>query len=315
MNAFCIELDHMALVCFRGEDSVKFLQGQLTCDVAALGMDNATLGACCNVKGRIIANFLLLKTSQGLFLELPSGSDQLLLEHLRKFMVFYKQCEVVAHAENFLRLGFWGAEAGQHLAQHWHDLPSRAGEAIQNHGHWLVLLPGASIDSEPRYEVWIDRQSDTSLLEVLTANIQQGSRQDWDLLNMRGGVFLIDPTKSGEYTPQLLNFDLNGGVSFNKGCYTGQEIVARMHFRGNAKKRLHYLASSGLALEQTNMILNGPTGDIKAELVHGIYTNTNWQALVLVNSDEVPTGGDATVSMANSIQATLKTFRYECVSL
>ncbi len=309
MNAYSIPLDHLDLVCFRGEDSAKFLQGQLTCDVLALGEGHSTLGACCNVKGRIIANFLLFKTPEGLFLELPAGSGQLLLENLRKFMVFYRRCEALPYTEDFQRLGLWGPEVEQTLSRHWPALPSQPGEAIPHQGHWLLLLPGASLDSPPRYELWLSRDQAEGLLTSLSGDLPQGNMADWELANMRAGVHLIPPEQSGLFTPQLLNLDLNGGVSFSKGCYTGQEIVARMHFRGSAKKRLHHLTLPEMPEDKGDLILHGANGETKAELVHAASNGSHHEALVIMNTDPTATDGGHHLD-ASSEALRVKPFHY-----
>jgi len=111
-------------------------------------------------------------------------------------------------------------------------LPEQNGSATID-GNILINVS----DNLPRYELWFDA-SDCGELQTQIETLPRQEKTAWDLLDLEAGILLIQDSESSLYTPEELNLDLAGFVSFNKGCYTGQEIVARMHFRGKASKRL-----------------------------------------------------------------------------
>lgn len=234
MESFVVELDHLDLLAVKGEDSGKFLQGQLTCDVEDAGPGQAQLGAVCNNKGRVLGSFLLVRTPEGYYLEMKPGLLESNKANLDKYIVFYKARTLDASQE-FQRLGLVGPEAASLLARFFPALPSGALEMVEHEGHRLIALEP---DSPPRYELWLAKAGSAALSEAITAALPVHGFADWELQDLRRGIFHVEVRHIGEFTPQLLSYDLKGFVNFKKGCYTGQEIVARMHYRGSAKKRL-----------------------------------------------------------------------------
>ena len=110
----------------------------------------------------------------------------------------------------------------------------------------------------PRYELWLD-DSNSADIQARIKTLPRQEKSAWDILDLEAGILLIQDSESTLYTPEELNLDLAGFISFNKGCYTGQEIVARMHFRGKANKRL-FLASFETDAAAENLTLYDNSG-------------------------------------------------------
>jgi len=220
-NVHC-ELSHFGLIRFFGAESQSFLHNQLTCDVAALESGKSTYGSYCNPKGRVLATFLLWRTGDEFFMQLPSSLREPIQKQISKYILRAKVKAADASPE-WVLMGVAGQGAAA-LAQR------VAG------GETVIRLPGE------RYEIAVTRGKDQAILAALASETEKVSPEHWDWLDIRAGVPVILPATQEAFVPQMLNLDLIGGVSLTKGCYPGQEIVARMHYRGTLKQRM-YLAN------------------------------------------------------------------------
>ena len=229
LQNFQISLDHQDLLEVGGKDSEKFLQGQLTCDLARLGEGQYGLGALCNNKGRVYANFRILRHDERFYLVMPQGIGATAKTQLAKYIPFYK-AEMTNASSQFQRVGLAGPEARTWLGRQLPDLPAPG--TMTSLGNSLLLNLGGE---DGRFEYWTPAGQPSPVTS--SAIPEANSPASWSALDMQSGLFFIEPEDIEAYTPEELNLDLAGFVSFSKGCYTGQEIVARMHYRGKACKR------------------------------------------------------------------------------
>lgn len=204
-------LKRWGVLTFRGPDALRFLHSQLTADVAGLAQGEARPAAWCNPQGRVLAVLWLLRTADGALAVLPRELAPTVAEGLRRFVLRAK----VAVADESGQLEVVGL-AGDAAA-----LPAAPAEVVvgrQSAGRALLVGPAAAIDAA-------------------CAGIE--AREDaWSALALSRGEPQVVPATSGEWIPQMLNLDLIGAVSFDKGCYPGQEIVARAHHLGRVKRRM-----------------------------------------------------------------------------
>ena len=206
---FAARLDHLGVLRFAGDDAEAFLQGQLTCDVAALPRGGARHGAYCSAKGRMLANFLLWRDEDGFAMLLSRDLVVPVHKQISKF-VLRSRVRITDASESVVLVG----ATARRLA---------------------ASLPGPSILLE-----------DGRLLLALAPEAAQGALQGlplsspalWRWLDIRGGLPLITAATQDQLVPQMANLELIGGVSFDKGCYTGQEIVARSQHLGKVKRRM-----------------------------------------------------------------------------
>jgi len=215
-------LSHFRLIRFFGAEAQTFLHDQLTCDVAALELGKSTYGSYCNPKGRVLATFLLWRSSEDYFMQLPSPLREPIQKQLSKYILRAKVKTSDASPEWTL-IGVAGKDAAA-LVQR------VAGDAL------AIKLSGE------RYEIAVTREKAQAIIAALASDAEMASPEYWDWLDIRAGVPVILPATQEAFVPQMLNLDLIGGVSLTKGCYPGQEIVARMHYRGTLKQRM-YLAN------------------------------------------------------------------------
>lgn len=235
-----VELQGFDYLEVSGPDSKSFLQGQLTCDVDALTANNALPGAICNLKGRVIANFTLLQRGEDCLLQSVAGTGEKLRETLAKFAVFSK-VELKLVDPPHTSYGVLGANAGNAFAEIFPSFPDKDFETLEHNEFRVLSLPGA----EQRWQIWCLSEVADTRLRQLDAMEELAPLSTWTRAEIAAGMIDVRAELSEEFTPQLLNYDISGVINFNKGCYTGQEVVARMYYRGKPKKRLYLLASDG----------------------------------------------------------------------
>ncbi|MGE4801907.1 tRNA-modifying protein YgfZ [Yersinia hibernica] len=231
-----ISLEDWALVTLTGTDRVKYLQGQVTADIDALPTDQHVLCAHCDAKGKMWSDLRLFYRGEGLaFIERRSVLDSQLSE-LKKYAVFSKVA-ITAQPDTVL-LGIAGAEAKTALAEIWAELPNAEHPVIQQ-GHNTLLH--FSLPAE-RFLLVTDADQAQQVVEKLSGRAQLNSSQQWLALDIEAGFPIIDSESSAQFIPQAANIQALNGISFSKGCYTGQEMVARAKYRGANKRALYWLA-------------------------------------------------------------------------
>ncbi len=227
---FAINLDNIAAITLSGEEQIKYLQGQITCDVGSLAEEKLLNGAHCNAKGKVFSAFRLLER-QGKFLLLqPNSSIEQSLAELKKFGVFAK-VEIAQDNENAY-LAVAGEHASIKMAELFQQIPDTLSPVVQVNNTTLVYIAGKI----SRYLI-IDT---TDAIAAISAKLNVPTYNDavWNLLEITEGFPVLSPQYVAEYVPQMLNLQAIHGISFTKGCYLGQETVARMQYLGKNKRAL-----------------------------------------------------------------------------
>ena len=236
-GAAVIPVTQFELLRFHGRDAHAFLQGQLTCDVDQMRRHQAQFGGYCTPKGRVLANFLLMSIPQGYLMYLPADVVVSVADRLRKFVL---RSDVKIECEQGLRaLGLAGPAAPALLQQDLGALPqSRLAVGLHARGS-VVRLPGDI------FLVVATPVDMATLWETLSKRAVPAGAQCWNWLQIQAGVPWITAPTQDQFLPQMIGLDAIGGVSFDKGCYTGQEIVARTHYLGEVKRKLRHGRTSG----------------------------------------------------------------------
>ena len=235
-NAYLVSLAHYSAISLSGEEQSKYLQGQVTCDVTTSTAHSLLVGAHCNAKGKVFSVFRLLNRNQAHLLIQPKASIESSITELKKFGVFAK-VEITATDElSFFALG--GQTAASILQDNFSRIPDSLNPVVQSDSTTLVYIAG----KQSRY-LLIDT---TATLEriVVTMKLPVYNSAVWDLLEISEGFVQLSKESSGKYVPQMLNLQAIHGISFTKGCYLGQETVARMQYLGKNKKALFSLTST-----------------------------------------------------------------------
>ncbi len=295
MHSFWLPPGNLDVLAVTGPDAVKLLQGQLTCDVEAVSDPGCARGALCNNKGRVLATFILIRQGPTFFLVLNKGLGDIAAAVLKKYSPFYK-CELrqLAGADHSC-FGMVGDPSV--IAPAVASLPNQSGQCANLEQGWICNLDQA----QQQYLVYANAPSQI--------NVPAGSVTDWLVSGMLAGQFPFLPADAEKYTPQDLHLDRNDYVSFTKGCYTGQEIVARMHYRGKLKKLMFLLEATwapGTEPEQQTEILD-MTGQPLGTTLKVLQRGDRLFALAIL-STEVENGGTAHVKNRAGLQFDLRVF-------
>lgn len=211
-------IDSQTILAVTGEDAVKFLQGQCTADLHSLEVGHSTFGAICTNKGRVICNFRALKTEDSVLLRMSADIAQETLDKIKKYAAFFK-----------VEMSVWEIPSVAVLFQ------TGATNAIPP----LDLPKGVYCISDDKIEeFYATPGSAESLLDLLKSQGNPRSESDWYAAQIQAGLVNINICTTEKYLPHQLNLDRSGAISFTKGCYTGQEIVARTEYRGTSKRRI-----------------------------------------------------------------------------
>ena len=236
-------LSHLGVIRATGTDAATFLQGQLTQDVVSMGLDTARLAAFCNAKGRMQASFVLFKCKQN---DVSDTSDEFLMicsadilaQTLKRLSMFVMRSKVkLTDASADFRLyglvGYAINLGANYPRHHWakHDFKGRTNVVLYSGGGYervLCCVPAGLMPPQGA-----DLPLDT-----------------WNWLEVRAGIAMISQPIFEAFVPQMLNYESVGGVNFKKGCYPGQEVVARSQFRGTLKRRAYVVHGFDDGLEQ-----------------------------------------------------------------
>lgn len=232
-----IPLPSLAELTLTGPESAKFLQGQATTDFREIEKGRVLPGAICSLKGRVLFSFIAMQTGDTLRLILPADQLADALAHLKKYAIFSKTELQDARTHTAL-LGITGDAASQQVSSLLGKAPA-LGEALQDdQGRWAAGV------GESRYLLGIGTNSLTADWEQLKKNGQVSSESVWWAADIAAGHATVFAAARDLFQPQELNYPALEGVSYNKGCYTGQEVVARLYFRGKLKQRLYRLEAN-----------------------------------------------------------------------
>jgi folate-binding protein YgfZ len=229
---FVATLDHLGALRFGGDDAEAFLQGQLSCDVEQVSLRSSSYGAFCSPKGRMIANFLLLRDQAGFAMVLSRDLVPAVQKQISKF-VLRSKVKVSDASPAVVLAGAAGAQAERSLAQVFPDLPEGPGE--------VRSVPGAGAIvrfKDGRLLLALDATRAPSILVEPESRLAPADARVWRWLEIRSGLPLVTAATQDQFIPQMANLELIGGVSFEKGCYTGQEVVARTQHLGKVKRRM-----------------------------------------------------------------------------
>ncbi|WP_039055312.1 tRNA-modifying protein YgfZ [Enterobacter sp. Bisph1] len=248
-------LDDWAMATLTGADSEKYLQGQVTADVSNMAPDQHLLAAHCDSKGKMWSNMRLFHYRDGYAWILRRSVRELQLRELKKYAVFSKVA-INADDEHVL-LGVAGFQARAALAPLFAELPDSDKQVVQQGETTLLWFahPGE------RFLLVTDAATAEQVTEQLRGEAQFNNSQQWLALNIEAGLPVIDEPNSAQFIPQATNLQALGGISFKKGCYTGQEMVARAKFRGANKRALWYLAGASSRAPQPGEDLEMQMGE------------------------------------------------------
>ncbi|MFC3609162.1 CAF17-like 4Fe-4S cluster assembly/insertion protein YgfZ [Stutzerimonas tarimensis] len=281
-EAYYCALSHEGVLAVRGADADSFLQGQLTCNLKYLSDGRSSLGARCTPKGRMQSSFRILTENAGYLLALSADLLASQLADLSRYAVFSKS-KLTDESDHWLRFGLNKGDAlldSLGLA-----LPPEANAVARHEGMMAVRLP------DGRAELWVPSAQSATLRAALANALPEAPLNQWLLAQIRAGIGQVFGSTREMFIPQMINLQAVDGVSFKKGCYTGQEIVARMQFLGKLKRRMYRLEGQGGELPAPGVELFSPVHRTSVgEVVLAANAEHSTELLAVLLEDAVADG-------------------------
>jgi folate-binding protein YgfZ len=260
-------LPHLGIIKITGADTVKYVQGQVTCNVETLGSDRWTFGAHCDFKGKMWSFFQACFWDEALLLICPKDVIPSALSELKKYGVF-SQVEITDASSEFSLIGC-GTDAATY------------GQLMRTAEHIQLSMSTANLT-----------RSIMITLSSTNTDLADGSAI-WQALDIQSGIGAITAQTSNEYVPQMINLQALNAIDFKKGCYMGQEVVARTKYLGKNKRAGYILRHTGLVDVTAGELLEIQVGDNWRRggqiLSSGQCDNQTYIFAVLPNDTEVGT--------------------------
>jgi folate-binding protein YgfZ len=244
-----IHLNTNSTIKVEGDDRVQFLQGQLTQDINLITQHKALFSGFCNPKGRVLAFMLCYMDQATIHIQIDSSIEESILRRLKMYILRSK-VSMSLLGDQFTCIGFMGSEA---LLKQGIQAPKSYLDIVRSHD---VMIMRVGKNTE-RFQLMGEASKVNSFMQLNLPEYTSMSIESWNNLNILDGVPDIYPSTQEAFIPQSLNMDLMDGINFKKGCYTGQEIVARTHYLGKVKRRMYRaFIESQEALTPGDQILN-----------------------------------------------------------
>jgi folate-binding protein YgfZ len=229
------DLSHLGLIAAQGADAESFLQGQFSNDVTRTAAATSQLNAYCTPKGRILGLFRLFRIADTFYLRLPADTLEPVLQRLRMY-VLRAAVTLEDASDNLLGIGVAGEGAAGELAAAGVPVPEQVNQVAAAEALTVLRVPGI----HPRFEIYATSlAAATRLWDAFNVHAAPVGESAWRLLEIQAGLPTIHAGTAELFVPQMLNLQLLDGLDFRKGCYPGQEIVARTRYLGSLKRRMY----------------------------------------------------------------------------
>jgi folate-binding protein YgfZ len=291
-----VDLSELGFISVKGPDAADFLQGQVTNDVRELSETHTQYSSLCSPKGRMLATFRVVRIDGAIYLQLPASILDAVLRRLRMF-VMRSQVALADASDDLIAIGLSGNCAPALLEARLGALPDRENAMVRSRNLLAIRMPGPA----PRYQVLGPEPEMEPLWDTLASEATVMGFDYWALTDIRAGVPTIYPETSDAFVPQMANMQLIDGVSFTKGCYTGQEVVARMQYLGKTKRRMYLAQVEALVTPRPGDELQAPTSRSEQAAGRVVDARLNaegrWELLAVLelaaaDSGEVRIGAD-----------------------
>jgi len=228
------DLSQYGIITASGDESTDFLQNQLSNDIKLIDDTHSQLSSYCNPKGRMLANFRVFKLGNEIQLRLPIDTLEATLKRLNMFIMRSK-LTLEDNSHNLAGFGICGEKAERILVDAGLTVPKAINEVQQQNGFCIIRVPSTST----RFEIYGEVTELITLWDKCTAHATPVGTDVWSLENIWMGLPDITANTVEAFVPQMVNLHAINGVSFKKGCYPGQEVVARMQYLGKLKRRMY----------------------------------------------------------------------------
>jgi len=242
-------LPALGLLSCEGDDARAFLHAQLTSNIEALGAQEARLAGWCSAKGRLLATFLVLPVERGFLLQLSRDLAPAIAKRLAMFVLRAK-VKVADASDAWTQIGLWGSGAPGRLEALGLPVPAEPLACVDSGGILVMRV------ADERFLLL----SPSGVSARLTEGVPDAGEDAWFLQDIRDGYPRVVLATQEQFVPQMVNLERLGAVDFHKGCYPGQEIVARTQYRGVLKRRMVRARTAAAASAGDELFADEPAG-------------------------------------------------------
>ena len=282
-EAVVVPIDYYGFIKLSGEDTRPFLQGQLSSDVRQLD-HNSQYSSYSTAKGRVLSTFLLIPQADNILLQLPQDLLPDISQRLSKFILRSKTRAIDA-SDAWITLGLAGPEAELVAIKAFTRIPKHTHQIEDFEAGLIVRLP------QNRFQILVAPPAAIGLFtKLIHAGALPAGAPIWTLSDIRAGIPWVDRPIQENFIAQMLNLELLGAVGFDKGCYCGQEIIARTHYLGKVKRRMYRIQSDALTQCGDELFTSDSCSQMSGKVVSAAASGTHtWEALAVLQMTDQST--------------------------
>jgi len=306
------DLSHLGIIKISGSETQSFLQSQFSNDVNLVTETQAQLNSYCSPKGRVIAFFSLFQIQNDYYLQLPKA----LLDSILKRLTMFKMradVELTDVSDTLCCFGLSGSSAESIIQNKFNTIPSEHCSSETQDNITVIKLPNTT-NNNSRFLVFSNCDTLASYWASNKDNLVAVGRDPWSLLDVQSGIPTIESETVDAFVPQMLNLQLINAVNFKKGCYPGQEIVARTQYLGKLKKRMYLLKSGNnqILVPGTDLTTENATDEqSKGKIVNcQLSPNGGIEALAVMQIKSIDEQGDVIVKSSPEVKFSTQTLPY-----
>jgi len=282
------DLSHFSILEVSGNDAFDFLHGQIAADLNQLKSHGSLFSAWCLPNGRVICTFIIFARDDSFFLVLPSMLKDKIIKRLSMF-ILRSQVTLNDVSDDYVLTGLSGDEIEKMLQENVASGQKATGNMLQSEFYSALKLPGKI----PRYILISKTENVESLMIKITATCKTAQRADWSLLDIEAGIPWIINVTSEAFLPQMLNLDQMHGLSYQKGCYPGQEVIARLHYRGQLKKMMYLgTGKADITPGAGDRLIDRKSGTVAGDVIDAeLHPSGEFRLLAVVESQYASNDG------------------------
>lgn len=287
------DLSDHGLIKVSGEDAESFLQNQLTNDIHNVTETTHQTSAWCSSKGRIIASFKIFKREQAFYLSISADLIEHVIKKLRMYVMMSK-VTVEDASDSLIHIAYSGDDLK--------NAPTNSGQTSHRDSLTILNVSAKVSDSSQRFQIYGDLKDIKTLWQQCSATATPINTNGWDYLNIQAGLPKITQASSEAWIPQMVNLIATDGVDFKKGCYPGQEVVARLNYLGKTKRRMYRLLIESNIAPNTGDTISSDSDKEAGKILNAtINPDNKIEALAVLKIAET----DSSLKLNNNNEATI----------
>jgi hypothetical protein len=296
-GAILCDLSSQGLISATGPDATAFLQGQLSNDINQVTAERAQISSYSSPKGRAYTTFQIMQRQGVYYLSLSSDVLETVLKRLRMF-VLRSKVSLEDARDSLVRFGYADPQGEQRLQAALGKYPKQVLDVVQA-GNLTIVRQAASV---PRFEIYGELDDARQLWSRLSVNAAAVGSEAWDYFNIEAGIPWVTAASMEAWVPQMMNLQLIDGINFKKGCFPGQEVVARLKYLGKNKRQMYRIAIDTVHAPAVGAAIQNAAGEEAGTILNAVLSPNGNEiealaVLKIAESDQALSLDDAKVRL------------------